>query len=153
MSPHARPTPSPYSSEPGGRSLRVLVLADRDADAEAMVAEVRRAGFSPDWLRVDTQAAYLATLDSQLDVILADYPLAHLDVLRALHQTRRLQRAVPMIIVSRTMSERQAVTLIETGAADYVPRDALGRLGWSVRSALESRSGKRSQPASTKHSA
>ncbi len=153
MSPHSRPAGSSYSFDPGGRALRVLVLADRDADAEAMVAEVRRAGFLPDWLRVDTQAAYLATLDSHLDIILADYPLAHLDVLRALHQTRRLQRGVPMIIVSRTMSERQAVTFIETGAADCVPRDALGRLGWSVRSALEGRSGEPSQPASKKHSA
>jgi DNA-binding response OmpR family regulator len=131
----------------------VLVLADHDAHAEAMVAELRRAGYAPDWMRVDTQAAYLAVLDSQIDVILAHYPLAHLDVLRALHQTRRSQRDVPMIIVLKALSNRQAITFLETGAAACVAGDALGQLGSSVRSALASRAGQPSQPAMRKHSA
>ena len=131
----------------------MLVLADHDAHAEAMIAELRRAGYATDWMRVDTQAAYLAALDSQLDVILAHYPLTHLDVLRALHQTRRLQRDVPMIIVLKAMSDRLAVTFLETGAAACVSGDALGRLASSVRSALEGRAGRPSQPAMRKHSA
>jgi|ETN01SMinimDraft_4_1059930.scaffolds.fasta_scaffold659090_2 hypothetical protein len=38
--------------------LRVLILDDSPADAELAVAELRRAGFDPEWERVDTQADF-----------------------------------------------------------------------------------------------
>ena len=48
------------------KPLRVLILEDRAADAELIVLELRRAGFSPQWSRVDTREDYLAHLAAQL---------------------------------------------------------------------------------------
>jgi hypothetical protein len=42
--------------------LRVLILEDQPADAELMLHELRRAGFTPVWERVETEAEYLAHL-------------------------------------------------------------------------------------------
>lgn len=64
--------------------IRVLVLEDRPADAELMVLELQRAGFEPDWKRVDTEQEYLANLDPEVDIILSDYSMPHFDGLRAL---------------------------------------------------------------------
>src|SRR5205814_9407093 len=46
--------------EPMTDSLRVLVVEDRDADAELLLAELRRAGLLATWTRLGTEGAYLA---------------------------------------------------------------------------------------------
>src|SRR5216117_1909632 len=127
------------SQEPMTDSLRVLVVEDRDADAELLLAELRRAGFLATWTRVDTEAAYLAALDSRPDVILADRRLARFDASRALHHLRAAGLDIPLIVVSDTVAGTpQAAALIEQGAADYVPKDGLGRLVRAVSAARES---------------
>ena len=42
------------------RPLRVLIVEDNSADAELIVLQLRRAGFAPEWSRVDTELEYLA---------------------------------------------------------------------------------------------
>src|SRR5207249_8282149 len=84
-------------------SLRVLVVEDRDADAELLLAELRRAGFLATWTRVDTEAAYLAALDSPPDVILADRRLARFDAPRAPHPLRAAGLDIPLTVVSDTV--------------------------------------------------
>ena len=117
--------------------LRVLILEDRPEDAELVWHELRRAGFEPDWQRVDTEAGYLASLDPALDLILADYAKPQFDALRALRllQTRGLE--IPFIIVSGTIGEEVAVSAMQEGATDYLLKDRLARLGSAVKRALE----------------
>jgi len=64
--------------------LHLLILEDRSSDAELMLAELRRAGFEPDWKRVETRKDFKAALDPSLDVILADFHLPQFDGARAL---------------------------------------------------------------------
>jgi len=45
------------------KSLRVLLAEDDPADAELILRELRRAGFEPEWKRVDTEAEFMASLD------------------------------------------------------------------------------------------
>jgi PAS domain S-box-containing protein len=120
-------------------ALHVLVLADRDRDAQLLLAELRRGGFDPTWNRVDTEAAYLAGLDSRPDVILADRRLSRFDVPRALQHLRAAGLDIPLIVVSDTSGDEQAASLIEKGAADCVPRDGLERLVRAVTAARESK--------------
>ena len=53
-------------------TLDVLILEDRQEDAELMAAELRRTGFDLKWQWVDNEEDYLAGLDHGFDVILAD---------------------------------------------------------------------------------
>lgn len=117
--------------------LRVLILEDRPADVELMLLELRRAGFEPDWQRVETEADYLAQLDPALDIILADYSLPQFDGLRALHLLQESGLNIPFIIVSGVISEDVAVEAMKGGAADYLFKDRLARLGPAVTHALE----------------
>ena len=109
--------------------LHVLMLEDRAADAELLVHELRRAGFEPHGPRVETEPEYLAHLQAGLDVIFADYALPQFDALRALHLLQERGLDIPFIIVSGTISEEVAVESIKQGAADYLLKDRLGRLG------------------------
>ena len=119
--------------------LRVLILEDRAADAELMVHELRRGGFEPVWERVETEAEYLSSLDPALDVILADYSLPQFDALRALQLLQERALDIPFIIVSGTIGEDVAVAAMREGAADYLLKDRLARLGPAVLHALERR--------------
>ena len=122
-----------------GTALSVLLIADRDADAEPVVAELRRSGFEPRWQRVDTEAAYQAALGPEIDVVLADLRLEHFDAFRALGHLRASGSDVPLIIVSGVIDNGQIAWLLEGGAADYVPEEARRRLGWAVKTAIETR--------------
>ena len=117
--------------------LRVLILEDKPSDAELMVDELRQAGFEPDWRRVDTEADYLAHLDPVPDIILADYSLPQWDAPHALRALQERGLDVPFVMVSGTVGEDVAVECIKQGAADYLLKDRMARLGSAVVKALE----------------
>jgi PAS domain S-box-containing protein len=119
--------------------LRVLILEDRPADAELMLRELRRAGFEPDGQRVETEQDYLAALDPALEVILADYALPQFDALRALHLLQERALDIPFIVITGSISEEAAVECMKQGAADYLLKDRLVRLGQAVAHELEQR--------------
>jgi hypothetical protein len=54
------------------RTIRILILEDKVTDAEILIREVKRAGFVPEWTRVETEADFLAELAKEPDVILSD---------------------------------------------------------------------------------
>lgn len=119
--------------------LRVLILEDRLADAELMADELRAAGFEPDWRRVETEADFLAALEDEPEVILADYVMPQLEATRALSLLCERGFAIPFIVVSGSVSEELAVDAMKAGAADYLLKDRLARLGPAVVNALEQR--------------
>jgi len=117
--------------------LKVLILEDRAADAELMLYELRQSGFAPDWVRVESEPDYQAHLEPSLDLILADYALPQFDALRALELLQARKLDIPFIIVSANIGEDIAVSAMKQGAADYLLKDRLARLGQSVTQALE----------------
>jgi two-component system cell cycle sensor histidine kinase/response regulator CckA len=117
--------------------LRVLLVEDCAADAELTLDALRRAGFDPQSDRVETEPEYLAHLASDLDVILADHTLRRFDAVRALELKHDRGCDVPLIIVSGTAGEDNAVAAMRRGASDYLLKKRLARLGESVRLAME----------------
>ncbi|HEY6166825.1 MAG TPA: histidine kinase dimerization/phosphoacceptor domain -containing protein [Verrucomicrobiae bacterium] len=117
--------------------LRVLLVEDNSQDAELVVRELRRAGFDPNWHRVDTETEYLSRLDPDLDIILSDYAMPQFDGLRALEVLKERRLEIPFIIVSGTIGEETAVKVMKRGATDYLLKDRLTRLGPAVNQALE----------------
>ncbi|MGH7267546.1 MAG: GAF domain-containing protein, partial [Candidatus Rokuibacteriota bacterium] len=119
------------------RAIRVLVLEDRPADAELLVRELGRAGFALDWTRVDSEADYLAGLDPAPDVILADYSLPGFGAMQALGHLAARGLDIPLIVVSGTVGDEVAVECMRRGAADYLLKDRLARLGSAVSHVVE----------------
>jgi len=119
--------------------LSVLVIEDEPAHAELAVRELRRAGFAPDWQRVETEQDYVARLGSPLDLIIADYSLPQFDAPRALQLMQDMGLDVPFIVVSGTVGEAAVASLLKLGATDYLLKDRLGGLGPAVERALEQR--------------
>ena len=120
-------------------SLDVLVLEDQEPDAELMLEELKRAGFDAAVTRVDNEADFQIALERTPDIILADYNLPLYDAAAALSLVRDRRLDIPFIIVSGAVSEEVAVDCMKRGAADYLLKDRLTRLGPAVRHALEAK--------------
>ncbi|HEX7812247.1 MAG TPA: EAL domain-containing protein [Burkholderiales bacterium] len=117
--------------------LRVLLLEDRDVDADLIRIELKRAGFQADVTRVITEAEFRAALEPGYDLILSDYALPQFSGLAALAILQESGLDLPFILVSGTIGEEAAVEAMQTGASDYLIKDRLGRLGNSIRQTLE----------------
>jgi PAS domain S-box-containing protein len=119
------------------KSLHILLVEDNPSDAELMLRELRRAGFAPASHRIDTEAEYLENLDPKLDIILSDYAMPQFSGSRALELLKERGLDIPFILVSGTIGEDVAVKAMRDGAADYLLKDRLTRLGQAVEHALE----------------
>jgi len=118
-------------------SLNLLLLEDSPADAELMIEVLRESGFDPTFRRVESKDAYLRELDQPPDFILSDYSMPQFTARDALRLMKERGLDLPFIIVSGCMGEEMAVECMKAGAADYLLKDRLGRLGHAVAQALE----------------
>jgi signal transduction histidine kinase/CheY-like chemotaxis protein len=129
-------TPFSSSARP---VLRVLLVEDSPSDAHLLIQQLRSAGFEPQLDRVETDAAFLALLRADLDVILSDYTLPKFSAPVALRLLQQSGLDVPFIVVSGSIEEDAAVTCMKNGADDYLLKDRLARLGEAIRQAMEER--------------
>ncbi|HZZ57584.1 MAG TPA: PAS domain S-box protein [Opitutaceae bacterium] len=123
--------------------LKVLIVDDSAQDAELLAVALKRAGFEPEWQRVEEEAEFLRELDAHPDLILSDYRMPKFGGPRALALFNQSGLEIPFIIVSGTIGEETAVEAIKQGAADYLLKDRLARLGPAIHQALERSRGRR----------
>jgi signal transduction histidine kinase len=118
-------------------TIRVLIVEDSELDAELVVDEISRDGFSIDALRVDDEREYLAALvEFAPDIIISDLSMPDFSGYRALELLRERAPDTPFLFVSGTMGEEAAVEAVRRGATDYVLKHNLARLPSSFRRAL-----------------
>src|ERR1700689_4311721 len=98
-------------------TLRLLSLEDNESDFQMILLELQEAGFEPQWERVQTERDYVARLNPDLDIILADYSLPQFDAMKALRLRNEHSLDVPFIIVSGSIGEDMAVVAMQEGAA------------------------------------
>lgn len=120
-----------------GTPLRALIVEDEAIDADIIARNLRNAGYALEWTRVETEQEYREGLAAGPAIILSDYNLPHFDGLRALAVLRESNLDIPFILISGGVSEEQAVEIMRLGAADFLIKDRLGRLGSAVAAVLE----------------
>src|SRR5580693_1513378 len=106
------------------RPLRLVLVEDSDDDERLLLRELRRGGFQPKWVRVETRERFLAVLESDAwDLVVSDHTLPHYGGLIALADLRSSGRDIPFILVSGTIGEHVAVEAMRAGAQDYEMED------------------------------
>src|SRR5262245_42796889 len=125
------------SGQIGREVLRILLLEDRDTDAELVERSLRKAGFAYMFERARSEADFLAKLEPPPHVIVSDYYVPGCDALHALRLVRSRGLDVPFILVSGVIGETRALEAMRLGATDFLLKDRLGRLGSAIRTALE----------------
>jgi PAS domain S-box-containing protein len=117
--------------------LRVLMVEDSADDALLIERELRRGGYMPDVVRVETELALRAALKTRtFDLVLSDFSMPLFDGLAAYGIVRQYAPNIPFIFVSGRIGEERAVDAMRRGVNDYVLKDHLVRLLPAVRREL-----------------
>jgi len=145
----------PASVDDTARKLRVLILEDSARDAELILRELRSFGYEPQWTRVESEEDFRAHIHPELDLVLADFTLPQFDALSALKILQEKGLTTPFVIVTGSIAEETAVSILKQGADDFLLKDRLIRLGPAVANALRQRrlrdEGKRAQQQLVEH--
>ncbi|MEZ4772643.1 MAG: PAS domain S-box protein [Bacteroidia bacterium] len=122
------------------KPIRILVLEDSRGDVILMQYHLEDTGLDFQMEHVMTRTAFeRALIEFAPDIILADYTLPEYDGMTALATARSITPEIPFIFVTGTISIEVAVETLKQGAADYVLKDHLSRLGKVVVSAIRER--------------
>ena len=128
------PPPGP---RPLDTPIRVLHLEDNALDAELIQRTLIAQCPQCELVRARGRTDYEAAIDRErFDVILCDYNLPDYSGLEALNIARERQPDAPVVVVTGTLSEDEAVECIKAGATDYILKSRLQRLGPAVTRAL-----------------
>jgi len=120
------------------KPLKILHLEDLPADAELVSRELKKAGIKTLELLVSNKNDFIQALKKfSPDIILSDHSLPSFDSHEALRILRQTGMHIPFILVTATVSEEYAVTVMKEGATDYILKDRLQRLPSAILSAIE----------------
>jgi len=117
--------------------LHVLLVEDTDDDAALITRTIRSAGFAPILERVETREQFVAALRAgSWQVVVCDHSLPQFSSIEALVCLQDQRLDLPFIVVSGSISEESAVSILRAGAHDFVTKQSLGRLGPAIRREL-----------------
>ncbi len=101
--------------------LRVLLIEDNEDHAFLVMHELKKGGYTTDLLRLDTLQSVREAFDTkEWDVVLCDYSLPGFTGLDVLQEFNKRGLDIPFIIISGEIGEDTAVSLMKSGAHDYI---------------------------------
>ncbi|HVA90040.1 MAG TPA: response regulator, partial [Chloroflexota bacterium] len=116
--------------------LRLLLVEDSARDAALLVRLLRQGQFEVVFERVETVAGMETALEQGWDLIIADHSMPSFGAEAALEMLQLRNLDLPLIMVSGTISDEAAIEAMKRGAADYLLKDRLNRLGEAVHRVL-----------------
>lgn len=120
------------------KTLKVLMLEDNENDAELIRMYIKSSHLNAESTLVSTKEDYIYKLQTQeFDVILSDHKLPQFSSLEALQIRNKIKFQIPFILVSGTIPEEYAVTILQEGANDYILKDRPQRLATAITEAIK----------------
>lgn len=117
--------------------LRILHLDDNPRDAELIRAKLEMSGLNLEVVYVEDRIAYENALqEDSFDVILCDFNLPDYDGISALKLALVQDPGTPVILISGSLGEDEAVQSLQLGATDYLLKQRLERLPAAVERAV-----------------
>ena len=108
-------------------SLRVLIVEDSEDDATLLIRELRRGGYEPIYVRVETPEAMKSALTTQTwDIVISDYVMPKFSGLEALRVLKRSGLNLPFIIISGKIGEETAVEAMKAAGLRHKVKIMIG---------------------------
>jgi PAS domain S-box-containing protein len=130
----------------------VIKTLDLDlTDRAAIISRLKESGLSVTGTSAKCKESFVAALnDFQPDLIFADCTLNVFGAEEAIDILKEKELSVPVIIITAAENESKALSLIGSGAEDYILREHSGRLPVAVSNALEKHKLKKEKQAEAK---
>lgn len=128
----------PNSKTEKAQTIHILMIEDMEDDALLVLRELKRGGFAPVFQKVNSAEATEKALRNQpWDVVLCDYKMPAFNAPAAIALIKKINRELPIIIVSGNIGEETAIECMRLGAQDYIMKSNLSRLCPAVARELE----------------
>jgi two-component system NtrC family response regulator len=121
----------------GAEPSPILVVEELSADDRCSIAAYLNDQGLPTRSTPDIHGALAALIGEQPSVLVADMRLRGGSGLSLLESVRRLQPALPVLLVSEAPSVTEAVRAMQAGADSYLPKPFGIELGRAVRTAVD----------------
>lgn len=113
--------------------LRLLLIEDHEDDALLLLHHLGKEGFDIQSDRVETATEMEELLKTrEYDLIICDFRLPKFSGEHALEIYKNSGLDIPFILVSGTIGEEVAVSMMKSGAHDYIMKDHIVRIGPAV---------------------
>jgi signal transduction histidine kinase/ActR/RegA family two-component response regulator len=123
--------------------LRVLIVSDSEAEAVRLMDELRKSDYVPSYERVAAADAFREALAQKRDLILADYASVELPAIAALALLHETGADIPLVAIAGPVPEENVLEALKAGAAGFIRRDHLSRLGATVAREMSQAEGRR----------
>ncbi|HEX9082385.1 MAG TPA: PAS domain S-box protein, partial [Holophagaceae bacterium] len=118
--------------------LRLLVIEDSEADFLLVQRSLKQHGVDAQFHRVQSYPELSRALEDRgWDAILSDHNLPGMDFRTILGLIRNEVPDLPVILVSGSIGEEEAMELLRRGLSDFVLKDRPTRLAGALRHSLE----------------
>ncbi|MFW9850837.1 MAG: ATP-binding protein [Candidatus Thorarchaeota archaeon] len=118
--------------------LHILCIEDSEDDVILLRRNLRKEGFDPLVYQVTNAQEMRDALNlHSWDAVICDYLMPEFDVQGALEILQSSKIDLPFIIVSGTISDEAAVSMMRLGAHDYILKENLTRLAPAIRREME----------------
>lgn len=119
------------------KTLNILNIEDSEADFLLVERHLHQQGLPARCVRVDNSADLEQALDAgQWDLILSDFSVPRMDFHESFAYLQARIPELPVILVSGSIGEEQAVELLKKGIWDFVLKDNLTRLVPAIQRSL-----------------
>lgn len=119
-------------------NLKILHLEDLPSDAELVERELRKGNLSFEKKVVNNRKDFAEAIKNfHPDVILSDHSLPSFNSVEALQMVKEAGINVTFILVTATVSEEFAVSILQKGGDDYILKGNLSRLPSAITQAIE----------------
>jgi PAS domain S-box-containing protein len=120
------------------RPLNILIIEDSPADFLLVERHLRQQGMEVNCVRVDSAEDLERALDAGgWDIILSDFCVPSLDFYDSFARIKAHTPDLPVILVSGSVGEEQAVELLKLGLWDFILKENLARLVPSIKRSLK----------------
>ncbi len=109
--------------------IRLLLVEDSETDAELLLHQLEKGGFTVSHKRVQTAEDMKRALrQDKWDIVISDFVMPEFDGLSAWKTMRKSGLDLPFIIVSGKIGEDAAVDAMRSGVHDYIMKSNMKRL-------------------------
>ena len=111
------------------KSIKILFVEDNPLDVELLIRHIKKGGFDISYdITTSLQEISDLTDKHHYDICICDYGLPGFSGIDAVKQIQAMDADIPVILVSGTIPDEQAIDALLAGAKDYVLKDNLRRL-------------------------
>lgn len=122
------------------KPLRILLVEDSERDAALLLLYLRRGGYDPTIVRVQTALEMKVQLESEKwDLVISDFNLPGFNAYASLKVLQDSGRRIPFIVLSGEIAQKIIDGVIEAGATEYLFKYEMRQIVPAIERAMQAR--------------